>query len=174
MAAAAKLEKAWPAKVRDRIVEEFLFEEEEEDEVADADAGEDEDEDETAGDIDEATTDDKKERTSLEQSDDKEIDKDDEYDGPFGMPGDTIFASDDIYLGGGNGGVFYDYSEFGVANAPFKGELGPLLVDAATQRAIQRHPRVIAIGDVHGCLDELQMLLRRCDYQPGRSCRIPW
>ena len=63
--------------------------------------------------------------------------------------------------------MFHDYSESGLATSPFSGELGPLLLDAATQRAIQRHPRVIAIGDVHGCLDELQMLLRRCDYQPG-------
>jgi hypothetical protein len=34
-------------------------------------------------------------------------------------------------------------------------------------KALQRSPRVIAIGDVHGCIDELQMLLRQCDYRPG-------
>ena len=85
------------------------------------------------------------------------------------MPGDTIYANDDIFLGGGNGGVFPDYSETdnGIGSAPFKGGLGPLLVDAVTQRAIERQPRIIAIGDVHGCIDELQALLRRCDYRPG-------
>ena len=30
---------------------------------------------------------------------------DDEFDGLFGMMGDAIYAKDDIYLGGGNGGV---------------------------------------------------------------------
>ena len=40
-------------------------------------------------------------------------------------------------------------------------------MDAAIQRALQRQPRVIAIGDAHGCLDELQALLRRCDYRHG-------
>jgi len=45
--------------------------------------------------------------------------------------------------------------------------LGPRLLDAVAERAKQCHPRVIAIGDVHGCIDELQDLLRRCNYQPG-------
>ncbi|CAN0086250.1 unnamed protein product, partial [Heterosigma akashiwo] len=30
-----------------------------------------------------------------------------------------------------------------------------------------QHPRVIAIGDVHGCVDELRALLRRVGYAPG-------
>ena len=45
--------------------------------------------------------------------------------------------------------------------------MGPLLLDAVTKRALEKQPRVIAIGDVHGCIDELQALLRRCDYRPG-------
>jgi len=154
MAAAAKEEKGWPSKIRDRVVEEFLFEEDDEEDEAIIENAQDK------------TPPEVQDKSPPENSE-KEIDNITEYDGPFGMPGDTIYEPDDIFLGGGNGGVFYDYSEAGVDNAPFKGELGPLLVDAATQRAIQRHPRVIAIGDVHGCLDELQMLLRRCDYQPG-------
>ena len=90
-----------------------------------------------------------------------------EFDGPFGMPGDTVYAMEDIYLGEGNGGVFPNYSENSIKMAPFKGVIGPLLLDATIERAIQRQPRVIAIGDVHGCIDELQALLRKCDYRPG-------
>jgi hypothetical protein len=74
---------------------------------------------------------------------------------------------DDLFLRGGNDGAFFDYSESNIENAPFKGALGPLLLDATIERAKQRYPRVIAIGDVHGCIDELQDLLRLCDYQPG-------
>lgn len=86
--------------------------------------------------------------------------------GPFGMESRDLVA-DDLFLDGGNGGVFFDYSASNIENAPFQGSLGPLLLDAAVERAKQRHPRVIAIGDVHGCIDELQDLLRLCDYQPG-------
>ena len=35
------------------------------------------------------------------------------------------------------------------------------------ERGKQRKPRVIAIGDVHGCVDELRALLRKCEYSPG-------
>lgn len=90
-----------------------------------------------------------------------------EYDGPFGPTEELIYKKNDIFLGGGNGGVFADYSENGIASAPFKGVLGPSLLDATIKRSLQREPRVIAIGDVHGCIDELQALLRKCDYQPG-------
>lgn len=45
--------------------------------------------------------------------------------------------------------------------------LSPLLVDAKWSRALGRAPRIIAIGDVHGCISELQELLRLADYQPG-------
>ena len=95
----------------------------------------------------------------------------------FDIPDDRTFRSEigvgdedavsDLFLGGGNDGVFFDYSEANRDNAPFQGNLGPLLLDAAIERAKQRYPRVIAIGDVHGCIDELQDLLRLCDYQPG-------
>ena len=94
-------------------------------------------------------------------------DDDYDYDGPFGMPDSNKYHKDDIFLGGGNDGVFWDYSEANAANAPYKGELGLRLVDAVVERAKARHPRVIAIGDVHGCIDELQDLLRECDYSPG-------
>jgi hypothetical protein len=33
-------------------------------------------------------------------------------------------------------------------------------------------PRVIIVGDVHGCLDELQELLAKCDYNPKDSSVI--
>lgn len=172
MGAAAKKETAWPAKIRKRIVEEFLFDAEEED----GDQIDDDDEDEDLQvNADGKSLDDEDDFESQREDEDLPKSKfnkkksDDEFDGPFGMPGDTIYANDDIFLGGGNGGVFPDYSETdnGIGSAPFKGGLGPLLVDAVTQRAIERQPRIIAIGDVHGCIDELQVLLRRCDYRPG-------
>lgn len=45
--------------------------------------------------------------------------------------------------------------------------LSPLLRHTRWDRALGRSPRVIAIGDVHGCIEELQALLRLADYQPG-------
>lgn len=186
MGAAAKAETSWPAKVRNRVVEEFLFDAED----ADGDPLSDDDEEEDSS--DEEAIDDEDDFEALrededlplsnsqKQQDEEEFEDEDlplpnskkpqnkeEFDGPFGMPGDTIYAKDDIYLGGGNGGVFPDYSENSKWKAPFSGELGPLLLDAVTQRALEKQPRVIAIGDVHGCIDELQALLRRCDYRPG-------
>jgi hypothetical protein len=145
LARAAREEKGWPVNIRDRIVEEFLFEIEDEDEekqyVDDADA----------------------------EVDDLKLDElnFEEYDKPFGMDGDVLLEKDDIWLRGGNGGVFFDYSEMNVSNSPYKGKLGPYLVDAAIERARQNQPRVIAIGDVHGCIDELKALLIKCDYHPG-------
>lgn len=68
---------------------------------------------------------------------------------------------------GGLGGIFDDFTNFDENRAPFQGRIGPRLVDAVLERAKMREPRVIAIGDVHGCIDELQELLRRCDYRPG-------
>jgi len=79
----------------------------------------------------------------------------------------VAMGNDDIFLDGGNGGVFCDYSEQNSRNAPYRGEIGLRLVDAALERAKQNHARVIVIGDVHGCIDELQDLLRQCDYKPG-------
>ncbi len=86
---------------------------------------------------------------------------------PFEKSDSRNFSADDIYLGNGNGGVFPNYSESQKDNSSYKGNLGPLLLDAVVEKAIQNKPRVIAIGDVHGCIDELQALLRRCNYRPG-------
>ncbi|KAL3808689.1 hypothetical protein ACHAXA_000175 [Cyclostephanos tholiformis] len=144
LARAAREEKGWPVKIRDRLVEEFLFEIEDEEEkeyVDDADA----DDDDT-------------------KSDNMNLD---EYDRPLVMDGNVLHAKDDMWLGGGNGGVFFDYSELNYSNSPYKGKLGPYFVDAAIERARQNQPRVIAIGDVHGCIDELKALLKKCDYHPG-------
>eukprot|EP00584_Thalassiosira_punctigera_P004479 CAMPEP_0172537540 /NCGR_PEP_ID=MMETSP1067-20121228/9123_1 /TAXON_ID=265564 ORGANISM="Thalassiosira punctigera, Strain Tpunct2005C2" /NCGR_SAMPLE_ID=MMETSP1067 /ASSEMBLY_ACC=CAM_ASM_000444 /LENGTH=1114 /DNA_ID=CAMNT_0013322865 /DNA_START=212 /DNA_END=3556 /DNA_ORIENTATION=- len=139
-------EKGWSARIRNRIVEDFLFETEDDNEERDFVS------DETdAEDID-------------SESDSR---KEDTYDGPFGMEGDIIHAKDDIWLGGGNGGVFFDYSKSNYLNSEYQGKLGPYLVDAAIERARQNQPRVIVIGDVHGCIDELKALLKKCDYHPG-------
>ena len=64
-------------------------------------------------------------------------------------------------------GMLYNYSASNAPFAPYGGDIGLRLVDAVTERAKQRQPRLIAIGDVHGCIDELQDLLRQCDYAPG-------
>lgn len=45
--------------------------------------------------------------------------------------------------------------------------MSPLLTYGRWDRALGRSPRVIAIGDVHGCIEELQELLRLADFQPG-------
>ena len=160
MAATAEEEMAWPEKVRDMIVEECLF------------LGDDEED----GPIDDTDDFDIVEEVTLEAAQGEENSDDDSGNNVvddngivshFGIPGMSIYTNGDIFLGGGNDGVFFDYSESNIENSPFKGTLGPLLVDAVIERAKQRYPRVIAIGDVHGCIDELQDLLRECDYQPG-------
>ena len=176
MAAAAKDELAWPVKVRNRVVDEFLLEAED---IEDDRIDDDEEDDDLSSSIASSRLDDEDDfETQRENLEEDEItitiassigeDKNDlGFDGPFGMPGDTIYSKDDIFLGGGNGGVFPDYSPNGLSTSPYSGNLGPLLVDAVVQKALARQPRVIAIGDVHGCIDELQALLRRCDYRPG-------
>lgn len=45
--------------------------------------------------------------------------------------------------------------------------LTPGMVEGRWERALGRAPRVIVVGDVHGCIDELQALLRLADFQPG-------
>lgn len=152
LAQMASEEQGWSAKVRNRVVEEFLFETEDDEEDKEFEA--DDDEAEEFG----------PDSTSEDESNDSQ---DALYDGPFGMAGDPTYEKDDLWLGGGNGGVFFDYSESNAMNSPYQGTLGPYLIDAAAQRARQNQPRVIAIGDVHGCIDELQALLRKCDYHPG-------
>ncbi|CAM9180383.1 unnamed protein product [Chrysoparadoxa australica] len=47
------------------------------------------------------------------------------------------------------------------------GDAGEKLLQAANERFKTKYPRVIAIGDVHGCIDELQELIRLVDYSPG-------
>lgn len=177
MAAAAKDEVAWPLKVRNRVVDEFLLEAED---IEDDRIDDDEEEDDLSSSMASRRLDDEDDfETQRENREEVDIsmsvgggtqgdDKNEsDFDGPFGMPGDTIYSKDDIFLGGGNGGVFPDYSPDGISTSPYSGNLGPLLVDAVVQKALVRQPRVIAIGDVHGCIDELQALLRRCDYRPG-------
>lgn len=190
MGAAAKVETGWPAKIRNRVVEEFLFDSDDEygdqldddgvdniEEDYDQDTGNQRSVDHGGTLDDEDDFESRREVQSSSKVNDKPLKMNDkgskrkaleeDFDGPFGMPGDTIYSKDDLYLGGGNGGVFPDYSENGKSIAPFGGDLGPLLLDAVTQRVLERQPRVIAIGDVHGCIDELQALLRKCDYRPG-------
>ena len=145
MARVARKETRWPDYIRDRVVEECLmFDEEEEEEEEEEDAVDDEDDFEDSifsGNV--------------------AVNK------PLQARSTTTPPRDDIFMDGGDEGVFFDFSEKNVENAPFQGAIGPLLQDAAVQRALQRQPRVIVIGDVHGCIDELQALLRQCDYQPG-------
>eukprot|EP00978_Attheya_sp_CCMP212_P002042 scaffold4212_cov52-Attheya_sp.AAC.1 len=164
MAASAREEKGWSAKVRDRIVEEMLFDNDDDlDENIISDDDSDTDSEKLSNDENVSPTAASPTGSSLFASDNS-----DAYDGPFGVAGsEPVYHQNDLFLGGGNGGVFSDYSEDNIASAPFEGTLGPLLKDAVTERAIQRKPRVIAIGDVHGCIDELQSLLRKCDYSPG-------
>ena len=73
----------------------------------------------------------------------------------------------ELFRGSGKDGAYPDYSAPNTMNAPYQGQIGLRLVDAVIERAKMRQPRVIAVGDVHGCIDELQELLRLCDYRPG-------
>ena len=166
MAAAAKKERAWSEDFRNRIVEEFLFDDDDSDEPLD-------DEDNEVDDDDSSNA---KSEPNIESTIDYLLNdlnyevqgfKKDRVDVPFGMPGSPVYSKDDIFLGGGNDGVFWNYAEENAARAPYQGSLGLRMVDAVTEKAKARHPRVIAIGDVHGCIDELQDLLRECDYRPG-------
>ena len=149
LANAARKEAGWSPKIRERIVHELLYEMNPDDEEEDDDGN-------------------NASRTDQSEPEPENDEGEDQlYDGPFGMDGDIVYANDDLFLGGGNGGVFYDYRTRNSHNAPFEGKIGPLLVDAAVERAKQTQPRVIVIGDVHGCIDELQELLKKCNYSPG-------
>jgi hypothetical protein len=166
MAAAAREETGWPEAVRDRVVEEFLFEEDDGDGPLDDDGVDQDTYEENSTDSNEDEADTEDELVSVNSLDEIAGTQDD-YDGPFGMPGSVEYHKDDIFLGGGNDGVFWNYAEESAARSPYGGTLGLRLVDAVVERAKEKHPRVIAIGDVHGCIDELQDLLRQCDYRPG-------
>jgi hypothetical protein len=138
LAAAAKDEMRWPEAVRNRVVEECLFQDDDGDESV--------------------------ERFHWTRMDGAIL-----TDADLEQRSPTLIGDDRhlLYKGGGTDGVFHDFSAVNVLNAPYSGEIGLRLVDAVTERAKQRYPRVIAIGDVHGCIDELQDLLRECDYRPG-------
>ena len=82
LAHVAREEKGWTAKIRDRIVEEFLFETEDDDEDKGFDEGDGQEEEDGVED----------------DESDFEYDEEEEYDGPFGMEGDIIYAKDDIWL----------------------------------------------------------------------------
>jgi predicted phosphodiesterase len=141
IASAALKEKAWPKELRARIAEECLFQ----------------------GDDEES-----------EEPFEEEADDFDMLYVPVNeklvLPSDSEVEKammNEQFRGGGLGGIFDDFTDFDEPMAPFQGQLGPRLLDAVAERAKMREPRVIAIGDVHGCIDELQELLRRCDYRPG-------
>jgi hypothetical protein len=166
MAAACTDESEWPEELRNRIMEEFLFDYDDGEEGGDTD-----DSDESNSidrDVDTSTVAD-----STESDTESNLDSDTgavaySSNGVNAIDEDTIASnSDDIFHGGGLDGVFWNYGVDNIANAPYKGTLGLRLVDAVEERAKQRFPRVIAIGDVHGCVDELSSLLRECDYRPG-------
>jgi Calcineurin-like phosphoesterase len=163
MAAAAREELAWPEALRNRIVEEFLFDDDEEDLTWENKKME----SENASEYDQDEAEDIDKSLEYLKSDRGSQVIEDSGDGPFGMPGSVEYHKDDIFLGNGNDGVFWNYAEGSAEKSPFGGALGLRLVDSVIERAKQRQPRVIAIGDVHGCIDELQELLRRCDYRPG-------
>lgn len=136
LAAAAKEEERWSTELRERIYEEFLFEEDEEDNVV-------WDKDEQSS----QTTQRGGASSTSENS---------------GIP-----ERDDQLMFGSSSGVTWDYSHGNSENAPFKGKLGPRLLEAMEKRTKEHPPKVIAVGDVHGCVDELQDLLRQCEYYPG-------
>lgn len=48
-----------------------------------------------------------------------------------------------------------------------RGVSSPLLLDGVSMRRGDNHPRLIVIGDVHGCVDELSALLRLASFTPG-------
>lgn len=57
----------------------------------------------------------------------------------------------------------------GSGDAGETGQVGWRVLEAVEDayRSKARSPRVIVIGDVHGCLDELRRLVREVDYWPG-------
>jgi Calcineurin-like phosphoesterase len=138
VAAVAKEETRWPAALRDRIVEECLFPADTIDESAEAQV------------------------QWNKPSDGDSSGNDVAHSSIVDMGEETLYRGEGDRLS-----IFNDYSASSAHLAPYSGEIGLRLVDAVTERAKQRHPRVIAIGDVHGCIDELQDLLRQCDYRPG-------
>jgi hypothetical protein len=148
LARAAQEESRWPDALRDRIVEECLFQD-------DAELLNEADFTQAKGTMQEEESSDFK--PDLKKSEQKRPRE----------KRSTLYTKEDMFSGGGTDGVFYNFSAGNAKNSPYGGQIGLRLVDAVVERAKQRQPRVIAIGDVHGCIDELQDLLRECDYRPG-------
>ena len=141
MAAAAKKERSWSEDFRNRIVEEFLFDDDDGDEPLDDEEplnGKNEPNIEST--IDSLLNDLQHEVSVFSNNDSSDV--------PFGMPGSPVYSKDDIFLGGGNDGVFWNYAAGNAPRAPYQGKLGLRMVDAVTEKAKQRQPRVIASGDV--------------------------
>jgi hypothetical protein len=158
LAAAAREETRWSDELRDRVVEECLFEDDEEDLITN------EDEDTS---VNEDERDEKTDIRGFKIDDLADIESEETNEWPnFWNLEDLEQARSTLNLGG-NGGVHFDYSAKNAHKAPFQGQLGLRLIDAVIERAKQQQPRVIAIGDAHGCIDEVQDLLRQCDYRPG-------
>lgn len=145
IAAAAKEETRWPKSVRDKVVEECLFRDDEDDELVDS-------QDILVG------------SHAAQNADNNEQGL---HENENSVSDYSTTSMADLFHGGGVDGVFYDCSAISAANSPYCGNIGLRLVDSVVERAKQNAPKVIAVGDVHGCLDELQDLLRQCDYHPG-------
>jgi len=137
LAAATRREKAWSDDLKEKIIEEILFEIDDGDVEDDFMSNDDVEEEEEDDDAEDEDTD----AESNEYNDENTNDK------PKQLSSSKQQSSK--------------------LSSPYKGTLGPILLDSVISKARQRYPRVIAIGDVHGCLDELQALLKKCDYRPG-------
>ncbi len=55
----------------------------------------------------------------------------------------------------------------GRTRKPIKGKGVPAVARSPWGRVLGDSPRLIVVGDVHGCIDELRALLKLADYQPG-------
>lgn len=55
----------------------------------------------------------------------------------------------------------------GHARSTLRGIGVPAVVQGEWARSLGLSPRLIVVGDVHGCIDELRTLLRLADYTPG-------
>jgi len=143
---AARQEMRWSDEVRGRVIDEFLDDDEDEEEESAEELSTPEN-----SQSERMATDSGESQLILPNKEDKLI-----------IPENTLDLGD-----GSEIGMYYNYSSSNGPFAPYGGDIGLRLLEAATERAKQRQPKVIAIGDVHGCIDELQDLLRQCQYTPG-------
>lgn len=152
-AAAIKKETRWSKQFRERIYEEFLFQEDDEDRGV---WGKEEDMDEIG------TTAETHTETSEQVSDEAADGSDEEVaDGEKTEPGAQ--RNNQFSPGLPN----WDYSEKNARHAPYGGNIGSRLLEVVEARTKETPPKLIVVGDVHGCVDELQDLLRQCHYYPG-------